>query len=389
MSDARVQRLAEVVVHYSLDLQPGELVLIQGPAVAEPLLVELATVATRAGAIARMRVGVAGTDEAFLSRAGEAQLDHMPEWALAEVEHIDARISVHAAWNTREMTGVDPSAMARRSRAATPLMERFMDRSASGDLRWCVTAYPCAAFAQDADMSLDAYADFVYGAAWLDLDDPVAAWRRYADVLRRLADRMAGVRTLRVVGDGTDLTVGVGGRTWIPAVGDRNFPDGEVFTGPVEEETSGTVRFTYPAVMGGREVSDVRLRFEGGRVVESTATTGEDYLHQMLGMDDGATVLGEFAIGTNYAVDRFTKQILFDEKIGGTCHMALGAGYPDTGSVNRSALHWDMVCDLRDGGEIHADGEVIYRDGRFLADFFDEDITVREPAASPAGPRGS
>ena len=194
-----------------------------------------------------------------------------------------------------------------------------------------------------------------------------------------LAQQLAQVRTLRVLAEDTDLTVGVGGRSWIASRGERNFPDGEVFTGPVESETSGDVRFSFPAVMGGREVQDVRLRFENGRVVASEAAAGHKYLVQMLSMDDGASVLGEFAIGTNYMVTEFTKQILFDEKIGGTCHMALGAGYPDSGSVNRSGLHWDMVCDLRSGGEIHADGEPIYRDGAFLPSFFAGDLHA--PAA--------
>jgi len=256
------------------------------------------------------------------------------------------------------------------------VMGRFMERSAAGDLRWCVTAYPCDAFAQDADMSLDAYADFVYQAGWLHLEDPASAWRTYAAKLRALADKMAGVKTLRVLAEDTDLRVGIAGRSWIASRGERNFPDGEIFTGPLESETEGEVRFSFPAVMGGREVQDVRLRFENGRVVRSEAAAGGDYLEQMLRMDDGASILGEFAIGTNYMVTEFTRQILFDEKIGGTCHMALGAGYPDTGSVNRSGLHWDMVCDLRSGGEIHADGEVIYRDGAFLPSFFAEELAV-------------
>ncbi|HYX86360.1 MAG TPA: aminopeptidase [Gaiellales bacterium] len=376
MTDPRIRRLADVIVNFSVELKEGDLALIHGPALAEPLLVELVRAATAAGAVARLRPSVSGTDEAYLARASDAQLDHLPPWAIDEMDAIDARISVHAAWNTRELTAIDPSRIARRSRAAQPVMARFMERSASGELRWCVTAFPCEAFAQDAGMSLDAYADFVFRAGWLHIDDPVAAWKAYADRLGALAERMSQVRTLRVVGEDTDLTVGVAGRTWIAAKGDRNFPDGEVFTGPVETETSGDVRFSFPAVMGGREVEDVRLRFEGGRVVRSEAASGREYLEQMLAMDDGASILGEFAIGTNYAVEQFTKQILFDEKIGGTCHMAVGAGYPDTGSVNVSGLHWDMVCDLRRGGEIHADGEPIYRDGRFLPSFFDGELSV-------------
>jgi aminopeptidase len=367
--DPRVTRLADVVCNYSLELKAGDVVIIQAPALAEPLVLELVRAAIRAGAVPQVRAAVEGVEHAFLAGANDEQLRFLPPYALKEVETADARIAVHAEWNTRSLSRLDPAKLARRSEAARPVMEAFMNRSASGDLRWCVTAYPCHAFAQDADMSLSAYADFVYRAGWLHLDDPVAAWRDFAGKLTALAERLGDVRTMRVVAPDTDLTVGVAGRTWVPAKGDRNFPDGEVFTAPVETETEGDVRFSFPAIRGGREVEDVRLRFEGGRVVKSEARSGEDLLRQMLAMDDGASILGEFAIGTNYAVTEFTKQILFDEKIGGTCHMAVGAGYPETGSTNQSALHWDMVCDLRDGGEIHADGEVIYRDGRFVPEF--------------------
>jgi aminopeptidase len=379
VTDARLERLAGVLVNYSLKLGEGDLVLIQGPEIAEPLIVELVRAALAAGAIPHVRASVQGIDEAYLAAAGGAQLDHLPGYALEEMDAIDARIAIIAAWNTRELSGIDPGKLARRALAAQPVMSRFMERSAARELRWCVTAYPCNAYAQDADMSLDAYADFIYRAGWLHLDDPAEAWRAYSTTLSALAEQLAQVRTLRVLAEDTDLTVGVGGRTWIASRGERNFPDGEVFTGPVESETSGDVRFSYPALMGGREVQDVRLRFEDGRVVRSEAAVGHDYLVQMLGMDAGASVLGEFAIGTNYMVTEFTKQILFDEKIGGTCHMAVGAGYPDTGSLNRSGLHWDMVCDLRSGGEIHADGEPIYRDGAFLPSFFAGDLGA--PAA--------
>jgi aminopeptidase len=379
VTDARVQRLAGVLTNYSLNLGEGDLVLIQGPEIAEPLIVELVQAALAAGAIPHVRASVQGIDEAYLTAAGHAQLDHLPGYVLEEMDAIDARIAIHAAWNTRELSGIDPGKLARRSLAAQPVMGRFIERSAAGDLRWCVTAYPCDAFAQDADMSLDAYADFIYRAGWLHLDDPAEAWREYATTLAILAEQLADVRTLRVIAEDTDLSVGVGGRKWVASRGERNFPDGEVFTGPIESETSGDVRFSFPAVMGGREVQDVRLRFEDGRVVRSEAAVGHDYLIQMLGMDDGASVLGEFAIGTNYMVTEFTKQILFDEKMGGTCHMAVGAGYPNTGSLNRSGLHWDMVCDLRAGGEIHADGEPIYRDGAFLPSFFAGDLGA--PAA--------
>jgi aminopeptidase len=367
--DPRVQRLARLVCEHSLGLKPGQLVLIESPALAEPLIVELVKAALDAGAIPRTRLSAEGAQAAFLSEASDEQLAYLLPTALPEMEALDARVAIHASWNTRELSGIDPTKMAHVQQARSPVLETVMRRAAAGELNWCVTAFPCQAFAQDAAMSLEQYESFVYRAGWLHLDDPVAAWRAFSEKLHAITERLAKIQRLRVVAEDTDLTVGVGGRKWIAADGDRNFPDGEVFTGPVETETSGDVRFSFPAIFGGREVDDVRLRFEGGQVVKSEAAGGEELLQRMLSMDDGASVLGEFAIGTNYAVDRFTKQILFDEKIGGTCHMAVGAGYPETGSTNTSALHWDMVCDLRSGGEIHADGEVIYRDGKFVPEF--------------------
>ena len=369
MSDRRVESLARVICEYSLRVEPGQLMLIEAPALAEPLVLEIVTRALEMGALPRVRVAAEGTQLAFLSEAAEEQLTTLLPSAMPEMAAIDLRVAIHSAWNTRELSGVDPAKMAAVREARAPLMELYMRRSAARELRWCVTAYPCEAFAQDADMSLAAYEDFVYRAGWLHLPDPVAAWRGFAEKLGAVADRLSGVRTLRVLAEDTDLTVGVAGRTWVPCNGERNFPDGEVFTGPIETETTGDVRFSFPAIFSGREVEDVRLRFDGGRVVQSEAAAGQELLRQMLAIDDGASILGEFAIGTNYGVQGFSKQILFDEKIGGTCHMAVGAGYPETGSTNHSGLHWDMVCDLRSGGEIHADGELIYRDGRFLPEF--------------------
>ena len=375
MTDPRIEKLARLVVEYSVDVQEGDLVMVQGAALAEPLLAAIVAAVTRRGGTPYPRIALEGIDRAFLQRANDDQLDWLPPFSLDEMNTIDARISTHSTWNTREMTGVDPERAARRATAMRPVMERFMARSASEELRWCVTAFPCSAFAQDADMALGDYEDFVYGAGWLDLDDPVSAWRAFGENLEELARRLAQVHTIRLVSEHTDLTVGVGGRHWRASRGLRNFPDGEVFTGPVETQTNGTVAFSYPLIVGGRELDGVRLTFENGRVVKSEARTGQEFLQRMLEVDPGASVLGEFAIGTNYRVRQFTRQILFDEKIGGTCHMALGMGYPDTGSVNQSAIHWDIVRDLRGGGEIMADGEVIYRDGEFLASFFDRSLT--------------
>jgi aminopeptidase len=245
-------------------------------------------------------------------------------------------------------------------------MELFLRRAAEKSLRWVATQFPCQAAAQEADMSLAEYEDFVFAAGMLDQDDPAAAWNVLSERQARLVGFLQTVRELRfVTAAGTDLRVGVGGRTWINCDGHENFPDGEVFTGPREDATEGTVCFDFPAVRGGREVLGVRLVFRAGRVVEASAAKGEEFLFQMLDQDEGARVLGEVALGCNYAITRHTRNTLFDEKIGGTFHVALGAAYPESGGTNQSALHWDMVCDLRQGGRIEADGRVISENGRF------------------------
>jgi aminopeptidase len=215
-------------------------------------------------------------------------------------------------------------------------------------------------------MSTPDFADFVYAACKLDAPDPAAAWKAQAAEQQRLIDWLDGKSEVRLRGEDTDLRLSVAGRTWINADGTHNFPDGEIFTGPVEDGVNGTVTFSYPVVTSGREVEGIVLRFEQGKVVAATATKGQEYLDAVLETDAGARILGEFAIGTNYDIQRFTKNILFDEKIGGTVHMAIGAGYPKTGSTNQSAVHWDMICDLRDGGELRADGELMLKDGKFV-----------------------
>ena len=241
-----------------------------------------------------------------------------------------------------------------------------MDRSASGALRWNVTLFPTDALAQDADMALAEFEDFVYGACLCDQPDPVAAWQEVARKQQILVDWLAGKSEVHLVGPDTDLTVGIAGRSFVNCCGDKNMPDGEVFTGPEETKVNGHVCFSFPAIYQGREVSGIRLWFEDGVVVKSSAAKNEAFLTQMLDTDEGARRLGEFAFGTNFGIQRFIKSILFDEKIGGTVHMALGGGYPETGSTNRSAIHWDMICDLRDGGEVTVDGELFAKDGKYV-----------------------
>ncbi len=366
MRDPRLAKLAQVLVHYSLKVRPGQLVRVSGPAVAEPLIVEAYRELLAAGANPYTRITVDGLDEILFRQATDDQLRFVSPLAPFEVEKIDADLGIWASTNTRALTGVDPTRMAMRREATREISKRFLERAARDELRWCGTQYPTQADAQDAEMSLAEYEDFVFGAGLLNEPDPIAAWEKVRRDQDRVARLLAAKDTLHLIGPGMDLVVRVGRRKWINAAGESNFPDGEVFTGPVETATTGRVRFAFPAVYSGREVTGITLTFAEGRVTEATADKGQEFLRAMLDLDAGARTLGEFAFGLNYGITRFTRNILFDEKIGGTVHMALGAAYPETGGTNTSGLHWDMIADLRKDGEVRADGEVIFRNGAFL-----------------------
>jgi aminopeptidase len=267
--------------------------------------------------------------------------------------------------NTRALSRADPKRQARAQKARKPLMETSMRRAAAGDYRWALTLFPTHAYAGEAGMSLADYEDFYYQACLATDHDPVTAWQRQSDEVKRLTDWIQGKEEVRITAPGTDIRLGVAERTWIPCVGEHNIPDGEFFTGPVEDSVEGEVAFSFPATYGGREVAGVQLRFEGGKIVDAAAERGEEFLHEMLDSDEGARRLGELGIGTNYGIATGTKEILLDEKIGGTVHMAIGMSYPESGGSNDSAVHWDMVCDLRQGGVITVDGAELQRDGQF------------------------
>jgi aminopeptidase len=368
LADPRVERLADVLVAYSTGVEEGQTVLLETTPLAAPLLRELYRRVLASGGHPQVRLALDGATEALLSEGSEEQLEWVNPMRLEDFGQADIRIAVEAGWNSRELTGVEPARQARYSLARESLRERYLERSRLGQLRSVVTAFPTLASAQDAEMSFDDYEDFVYRAGLLDHDDPVAAWRALGERLGRLAEWLGERREIRVVTEGTDLTLGVAGRTWIPCDGKENFPDGEVFTGPEEGSAEGHISFSYPASFGGRRIRGIRLRFEQGEVVEAAADEGQAFLEEMLAMDEGAKRVGEFAFGMNDAVQEFTGHTLYDEKIGGTVHLALGMSYPESGGVNQSALHWDLVCDLRSGSEVYADGELVYRDGEFLAD---------------------
>jgi aminopeptidase len=366
VTELRVTRLAQLIVEYSLDLQPRQILRIDGPEVASPLVLALYRSALAAGAFPYATISAEGLLEILLDSGSDEQIAHVSPLQMHEIEKIDALATIWSETNTRSLSRVDPDRHARFLSAQRRLANRRWERISAGELAWCGMLFPTNGHAQDADMPLSKYEDFVYGACHVDEDDPAAHWQLVAASLRAQADQLESVRELRILGPDTDLVVAVEGRKWIAADGRYNMPDGEVFTSPVETETQGTIRYTFPAIYHGREVEDVRLRFEDGRVVAAEAARGNDYLRSLLDMDEGARVLGEVAFGLNYEIDRFTRNILFDEKIGGTMHLALGSAFPQAGGSNTSGLHWDMICDLRADGEVYADGELIWKAGRFL-----------------------
>ncbi len=365
MADTRLARLAHLLVTYSLRLRPGDLLQINTTPLAAPLVREVYREALLAGAHPYTRISLPETQELLLKYGSDEQLAYIPKTTAQEMEDINALLTIWADVNTKHLSGVDPVRLALRQQANRPINQRYFERSSSGELRWCGTQFPTEAAAQDAEMSLLDYAEFVYGAGKLDAPDPVAEWQAVREQQQRTADLLGTKREIRLVAPGTELTYETGGRRWLNADGTVNFPDGEVFTSPDETATRGHISFTDPAVYGGHEVDGVRLVFDEGRVVEATAEKGEAFLRTQLDLDEGARRLGEAAFGLNYDIQRFTRNTLFDEKIGGTIHLALGQSFSEVGGQNESAMHWDMVCDMR-AGEVYADGELVYKDGRFI-----------------------
>ncbi len=366
MTDPRIDAWARTLVTYSTAVKPGDVVSIEGDVSARPLLAALYRETLRAGGLPAV-IPRLGELNATLLQEGSAEqiawVSPVDRWSRGEA---DVFIRVLGEENTKSLSGIDPDRQIARKRSQGDLLRIMMERQASGDCRWTLTLYPTPAYAQDAEMSTPAFAAFVYGACKLDAEDPAAAWQKQGATQQRLVDWINGGKEVHIQGRDTDLRLGVAGRRWINCDGTNNFPDGEIFTGPVEDATEGHIRFSFPVVVDGREIHDVRLRFEAGRVADAVASRGEEYLVETLDADPGARRLGELAFGTNFDITRFTKNILFDEKIGGTVHMALGAGYPESGSVNESAIHWDLICDLRDGGSVAVDGKPFLRNGRYL-----------------------
>jgi aminopeptidase len=367
MTDTRIQKLATILVDHSTHVSPGDRVAIETTTNAEPLVRAIYELVLQRGGHPHLLLRLPDEDQIFFQYANEAQLDFTPSFQKLVTEQFEVYIRVRADVNTRALAGVDPARQARWQKGQAPIRSTMIRRGGDKSLRWALTQFPTEAYAREAGMTLQEYQNFVYGACHADKDteDPVAFWREIEEKQRAIVQRIEGHDKVKLIGPNVDLNLSIKGRKFRNSSGQHNMPDGEIYTGPVEDSVNGWVHFTYPAVYQGRMVENIEMTFEKGRVLKASAEVGEDFLLKMIESDVGSHYLGEFAIGTNFEINRFTRNILFDEKLGGTFHMALGMGYPETGSLNTSMIHWDFICDMRQDSEIRVDGVVIYRDGQF------------------------
>jgi aminopeptidase len=372
MADPRLTNLARILVEYSTKVKKGDRVAIFTQPVAMPLVEAIYRQVLKAGGYPyvqlgglRSRVETEELEYLLFTEGSDEQIQHVNQFEKQIREDFEVFISLYSQSNTRGLSNVSPEKQRMRALAYKDVVRAYQERSATRDLRWVLSMYPTAAYAQDAEMSLEEFADYVFSTTYADSKDPIGAWQRIHDEQQKLVDWLKGKKKLEVKGPNVDLELSIDGRDFINSDGERNMPSGEIYTSPIEDSTEGWVRFSYPAIRQAREVDGIELTFEKGRVVKASATKNEDFLRNMLDTDEGARYLGEFAIGTNKRIDRFIKSILFDEKIGGTIHMAVGFGFPEIGGKNVSAIHWDMICDMRDGGQILADGDLIYESGEF------------------------
>lgn len=365
MKDVRLESLAKILVDYSTKVKEGEKVFITAEAAAIPFIETVARLCLERGAKVETVVNLASIERAIMSLGSDAAIAHADGAMLRCVQEADVWISAWGSDNLKANSQIHVEKLMLRQRSKKEFYRVYRERMASGELRWCGTMFPTNANAQEASMSLEDYEDFVYTAGLVGEEDPIKCWEEVSARQEKFAELLNGKKELHIKADGTDIKIGVAGRKWINCDGKVNFPDGEVFTSPIETAAHGYITFTYPAIYRGREVENVRLTVENGKITSAVAARGEDFLNAILDSDEGSRFFGEIAIGTNYGIKNFTKDILFDEKIGGTIHMAAGDGFPECGGTNKSCVHWDMICDMRNGGEIYADGELIYKDGYF------------------------
>jgi len=364
MVDPRIEKLAKLCVHYSVDVKKKEKVIIRGMCGAFPLINEIYKECLLSDAYPLI-IPELDVEYTFFKYAKEHQLKHASPFEKFRVENMDVQIYVWCELNPKRLTNINPSKITLHQTSKKEYYEIFRKREAEGKLKWVGLPYPVNAEAQEATMSLAEWEDFVYSSCLVDREDPIAEWKKIHKQQEKICNFLNQVDEIHIIGEDTDLTFGIKGRKWENCDGKYNMPDGEVFTTPLENSANGTIRFTFPGIYSGREIEDITLTFKDGKVVKASATKGNDLLQKTLRIE-GADRIGEAAIGTNYDITKFTKNMLFDEKMGGTIHIALGDSYPETGGQNKSPIHWDILKDMKKDGEIYADGKLFYKDGKFL-----------------------
>uniref|UniRef100_A0A7C5XJA0 Aminopeptidase n=1 Tax=Ignisphaera aggregans TaxID=334771 RepID=A0A7C5XJA0_9CREN len=363
-----LDKYSKLILDYCVNVKKFDEIAIYASTEAFPLVKELWKGIILRNAYPRLIITDEILSELFYRHASQELLEYVSPIDRFVMEKIDVRINILSPTHSKPFISIDPEKIKIRSRALSIIREIFMKRDATGELRWVVAPYPTNAMAQEASMSIVEFEEFVYRAVKLHMENPIEAWIQQAKMQERVVGLLSKVDEIRFVDENTDLLVKVGGRVWINDDGKNNMPGGEIFTAPHEDSVEGVIVFSYPAIYSGVEVEGIKLEFKRGKVANASALKGEEFLKRIIEVDDGARRVGEIAFGLNYDISRFTKEILFDEKIGGTIHLALGSAYLRTGGVNKSSIHWDMIKDMRKG-KVYADNDLIYENGRFIKDF--------------------
>ena len=354
------EKWAKLLVHYCCEVKAGDKVALNVELPAEKMARALYREILNSGATPVLHMSYPEQKADLLELAPDSFFDTEPELELYEIQHTDAWMNIRAPRNTKTLQTADKTRLSQLQKRLRPVSNHRVNHT-----NWVLSLYPTEGAAQDAGMSTDDYEHFVYSAMYLYDDDPVAKWNELHTFQAELIERLKNADEVHIQADGTDLKLRTKGRTWINSAGHRNMPSGEVFTGPLEDSATGHIHYTIPSNVNGVDVEGIRLEFKDGKIVKAKADKGDDLLQAQLSTDGGARFLGELGIGTNYQIQTPTRSILFDEKIGGTVHLAAGKSYESTGGTNDSAIHWDMICDLRQGGTIHLDGELFQENGEF------------------------
>ena len=366
MADERLNKLAKLLVEYSVEVKEGDIVYVCADEVATPWVIEVVKEATKKGAHIEYTLESDEIKEIQLKYGSEKQLKSGNMIYESILSEADVWLTAWGNRNTRMLSRINSDKLKMYQQGSSTWRKIYSDRTGDGSLRWCGTQYPTYADAQEASLSMSEYEDFVYGAGLLDSQDPVSEWKKISKEQERWVKYLDSKSNLHIVSEDTDIMVGIEGRKWINCDGKQNFPDGEIFTSPLENNINGYITFSFPGIFAGRQIEGIKLEVKDGKVVNAKAKKGEELLKSLLDTDEGSSFFGEVAIGTNYGIKDFTSNMLFDEKIGGTVHMAIGDSMPEAGGKNKSSLHWDMLCDMRNGGKIYADGELFYENGKFI-----------------------